>query len=67
MKTVIVTVCWACGKGGEYGPLYKVGKFDYAHPICTTREPSIKNKSFRKDTRLTSKDIKMIKKQEEEN
>ena len=66
MKNVIVTVCWACKKGGEVGPLHKVGKDDYVHVKCGGKAPQIGNSSFVKENRLEAKDIKFLKKQKEE-
>lgn len=58
MNTVTVTVCWACKKGGEEGPLVKVGKVDYVHVKCGGRAPDIQNQSFKTENRLQPKDIK---------
>lgn len=66
MKLVTKTVCWACKKGGEAGPLVKVGKYDYVHKTCGGKAPIIENASFINENRLEAKDIKMLKQQMEE-
>lgn len=65
MKTITRTVCWACKKGGEAGPLVKIGKYDYVHKTCGGKAPIIENASFVKETRLEARDIKMLREEAE--
>jgi len=66
MNTVQIIVCWACKKGGEAGPLVKIGKYDYVHKTCGGKAPIIENASFVNENRLEAKDIKILKQQMEE-
>jgi len=62
MNTVQVLVCWACKKGGEDGPLVKIGKYDYVHKQCGGKAPDIGNQSIRTDQRMTQKEMKELSK-----
>lgn len=66
MKQVQAIVCWACKKGGEEGPLRKVGKHDYAHKQCSSVPPTIQNQSFLNENRLEAKDIRIMLQQAKE-